>query len=231
LGERSNGLDLDGDFLLNNFMAKVKTATLEKPEILNGVNRGSVDPSIPYIVTIEMTGSCPIIFHRWSCEDVASKAAAKKGSKEKKSDNIEGYVYRDEDGHVCIPGEYLRMSLCMAAKFKQDPRSPRKSAFDLFKAGIVPLTELAKINGGTKDWDFLDQRRVVIQRNSITRMRPAFLKGWSAEVDLLVNTPEYIDYTLFSEVLSMSGRLIGLGDFRPTYGRFDITKCKIKNLD
>lgn len=198
-------------------------------ELLNGIEN-PVQTEKPYIVQVEITGSCPIIFHKWSCEDVASKAAAKKGSKEKKSDNVESFIYRDEDGDICLPGEYLRMAMCYSAKFKQDPRSPRKSAFDLFKAAIVPLTELAKINGGTKQWDFIDQRRVVIQRNSITRMRPAFLKGWSAEIDLLVNVPEYVDYALFSEVLSTAGRLIGVGDFRPSYGRFDISKCKIKEL-
>lgn len=198
---------------------------LELPEILNGVEN-TVTTEKPFVVTVEMIGACPVIFHRWSCEAVESKSAAKKGSKEKKSDNVESYVYRDSDGHICLPGEYLRMAMIYAAKFKQDPRSPRKSAFDLFKAGIVPLTELAKINGGTDNWDYLDKRRVVVQRNGITRMRPAFLKGWSAEIDILVNTPEYIDYQLFSEVLSMAGRLIGVGDFRPTYGRFDIAKCK-----
>lgn len=197
-------------------------------ELLNGVEN-IVKLETPYVVQIEITGSCPVIFHRWSCEDVASKAAAKKGSKEKKSDNVESFIYRDQDGHICLPGEYLRMAMVYAAKFKQDPRSPRKSAFDLFKAGIVPLTELAKINGGTKNWDFIDQRRVVIQRNSITRMRPSFLKGWSAEIEILVNVPEYIDFTLFCEVLEMAGRLIGVADFRPTYGRFNITKCKILN--
>jgi hypothetical protein len=87
---------------------------------------------------------------------------------------------------------------------------------------------MAKINGGTKNWDFIDQRRVVIQRNSVTRMRPAFLKGWSAEIEMLVNVPEYIDYQFFSEVLEMAGRLIGVGDFRPTYGRFHVAKCKIQ---
>lgn len=196
-------------------------------EVLSNVENAS-KPEVPYIVNIEVIGSCPILFHRWSNEGVAQKAAAKKGSKEKKSDNIESYVYRDTDGHVCLPGEYLRMAMVYAAKFKQDPRSPRKSAFDLFKAGIVPLTELAKINGGTENWDFIDQRRVLVQRNGITRMRPGFLKGWSAEVDILVNTPQYIDYQLFSEVLSDAGRLIGLADFRPTYGRFDVAKCKIQ---
>lgn len=139
---------------------------LEQPEILNGVDN-PVKIETPYVVSVEIVGACPIIFHRWSCEDVASKAAAKKGSKEKKSDNVESYIYRDEDGDIGIPCEYLRMSMVYAAKFKQDPRSPRKSAFDLFKAGIAPLNDIAKINGGTKTWDFIDQRRVVIQRVSI----------------------------------------------------------------
>lgn len=178
-------------------------------------------------MSIEIIGSCPIIFHRWSCEGVEAKANAKKGSKEKKSDDIESYIYRDGDGDLCLPGEYLRMAMVYAAKFRQDPRSPRKSAFDLFKAGIIPLTELAKLNGGTNTWDYIDKRRVVVQRNGITRMRPAMLKGWSAEIDIMVNTPEYIDYALFSDVLSMAGRLIGVGDFRPTYGRFDIARCKV----
>ena len=31
----------------------------------------------------------------------------------------------------------------MAAKFRQDPRSQRKSAMDLYKAGVVPLTSAA----------------------------------------------------------------------------------------
>lgn len=211
-------------------MAKKSTkAILEKPEILNGVEN-PVKFDSPYVVQVEIVGACPIIFHRWSCEDVASKAAAKKGSKEKKSDNVESFIYRDEDGHIGLPGEYLRMSLCYAAKFKQDPRSPRKSAFDLCKAGIISLTEIAKINGGTKNWDFIDQRRVVIQRNSITRMRPAFLKGWSAEIDLMINIPEYLDYNFVSELLSSAGRLIGVGDFRPSFGRFNIAKCKVQKL-
>lgn len=196
------------------------------PEILNGIEN-TVTTEKPYIMSAEIIGTCPVIFHKWSCEDVAAKAAAKKGSKEKKSDNVESFVYRDEDGHICLPGLYITQAMTYAAKFKQDPRSPRKSAFDLFKAGIVPLTELAKINGGTRNWDFIDQRRVVIQRNSITRMRPAFLKGWSAEVDIMVNTPEYIDQAFFREVLEMSGRLIGVADFRPSYGRFQVAKCKV----
>jgi hypothetical protein len=38
-----------------------------------------------------------------------------------------------------------------------------------------------------------------------------------------VLTPEYIDPALLREVIATAGRLVGVGDFRPTYGRFSTT--------
>lgn len=181
----------------------------------------------PYIVSFKIEGVAPLIFHRWSCEDVAEKANAKKGSKAKKTDNIETFVYRNELNQVCLPGEYIRQSMINAAKFKQDPRSPRKSAMDLFKAALVSLTELAPLNGGTETWDYVDQRRMLVQRSAITRQRPAFNKGWTAEFQFSVICPEYVDTQMFREVLALTGRLIGTADGRPTYGRFQVTNCEI----
>jgi hypothetical protein len=184
----------------------------------------------PYVVAVAIEGTAPILFHRWSCEAVAEKANAKKNSKAKKTDNIESYVYRNERGQICLPGEYLRQTIINAAKFKQDPRSPRKSALDLFKASIIALTELAPLNGGTEQWDYIDQRRVLVQRSAITRMRPAFAKGWTAEMEFSVLMPEYIDPQLFNEVLALSGKLVGTADGRPSYGRFQVTKCSVVSL-
>lgn len=182
--------------------------------------------SEPWIAKIEITGAADLLFHRWNNEAVAEKAAARKGSAAKKTDNIESYVYRNEDGELCLPGEYLRGAVVNAAKFRQDPRSPRKSAMDLFKAGVIALTPLASL--GVTNWHYEDRRRVVVQRNAITRVRPALKSGWQCQIDLLVNLPEYIDDIFLREVLSMAGKLIGVGDFRPTYGRFDVTGFKRK---
>lgn len=168
-----------------------------------------------------------MLFHRWNNEAVAEKAAAKKGSAAKKTDNIESYVYRNDAGELCLPGEYLRGAIVGAAKFKQDPRSPRKSAMDLFKAGVISLTPLASL--GVSEWDYEDKRRVVIQRSGITRVRPAMRAGWKAQIQLMVNTPEYIDQPFLLDVLGTAGRLIGVGDFRPTYGRFDVTRFERQN--
>lgn len=195
------------------------TATAIRPVSNDG--EPDINTSQPYTVRVTIRGSSAILFHRWSNEAVAEKAAAAKGSRTKKSDNLESYVYRCDNGNLGLPGEYLRQSIIGAARFRQDPRSPRKSAIDLFKAGIVSLTECADL--GVKDSDYIDRRRVLVQRNAITRERPALREGWQATIDLMVLLPEYIDRTTLMEVLTNAGRLIGVGDFRPTYGRFQVT--------
>lgn len=181
--------------------------------------------TMPYRVEVTIEGTAAILFHRWNCESVESKSKAKKGSQEKKTDDTESYVYRNENGEVCVPGEYLRGAIIGAAKFQQDPRSPRKSAADLFKAGIISLTELASL--GVKDWDYMDKRRVCIQKNAITRCRPAMHPGWKATFILLVNLPEYVSPQLLNTTIQQAGKLIGLADFRPSFGRFNVINFKL----
>lgn len=192
-------------------------------DVTNG-GEEAINHSQPYSVKVTIEGSADFLFHRWNAEAVDEKAKAAKNSKAKKSDDVESYVYRDDKGLLAIPGEYLRGSIINAAKFRQDPRSPRKSAMDLFKAAIVVATPLATL--GVKDWDYLDKRRVMVQRQGINRTRPAMKAGWQVTFDLLVVLPEYVDRNALRETIESAGRLIGIGDFRPTYGRFGIVNFK-----
>lgn len=183
---------------------------------------------IPYVVEFTIEGTAAILFHAWNNEAVAEKASARKGSAAKKIDNVESFVYRDAQNNICLPGAYLHGSLIAAAKFRQDPRSPRKSAMDLMKAAVSPLTELASL--GTERWNYLDSRRVTIMRNGITRQRPAFNPGWKATFQFVVNLPEYVSPPFFHDILTLAGRAIGVGDFRPTYGRYQIIKFEVLDL-
>ncbi len=201
-----------------------KVLKFDAAQVTNG-GEDTIAAGQPYISYVELEGSASILFHRWNCEAVEAKSKAAKGSKAKKNDDIESYMYRNDAGEICIPGEYLRQAIIHAAKFKQDPRSPRKSAMDLFKAAIVSLTELASI--GAKEPDYLDQRRVMIQRSGITRVRPAMKAGWTAKFELMVHLPEYVSPNLLRETIDDAGRLIGLGDFRPTYGRFTVKSWEL----
>ena len=185
----------------------------------------TIRAGFPYVAEFRLRGVADMLFHRWNVEAVAGKAAAAKGSKAKKTDDIESYVYRNDANELCLPGEYVRQSLIHAAKFRQDPRSPRKSAMDLFKAAVVSLTPLASL--GLTDWHYEHGCRVTVQRNGITRVRPAVKAGWEADFQFLVNLPEYVQPDVLHEVLVQAGRLIGVADFRPTYGRFSVTQFRV----
>lgn len=193
-------------------------------EAPTGGGQLGIDVQLPYRVLVTCEGVADLLFHRWNVESVESKSRAKKGSAEKKTDDVESFVYRNDKREICVPGEYLRGAIINAAKFQQDPRSPRKSAMDLFKAAIVSLTPLASL--GKTDWDFLDKRRVVIQRSAVTRSRPAFKAGWQATFIIMCNLPEYIEPQSLNATVQAAGRLVGLGDFRPSYGRFNVIQFK-----
>lgn len=194
------------------------------PSVTNDA-QPTIEGTAPYQVSVMVQGTAALLFHRWSNEAVAAKSAAAKNSAAKKTDNVESYLWRDQTGQICLPGEYLRQAVISAARYRQDPRSPRKSAMDLYKAAVVALTDLAPL--GKDSPDYLDSRRVVVQRNAVTRVRPAFLAGWTAEIDLQVQLPEYVQPADLLDVLVNAGRLVGLGDFRPTYGRFSVPKFSV----
>lgn len=201
-------------------------------EVLAGVSNdaeSTIGMETPFTVEVQIKGTTPFLFHRWSNEDVLEKSLAKKNSKMKKTDNVESYVFRNENRALCVPSEYVRMALINSAKYDQHPQKPRASAFELFKAGIVCGPELCPLNDGeVYDWDYMDMRRVVIQRASITRSRPAMKMGYTVDVEITSLLPDLIDFNFLNKTLVRAGTLIGIGDFRPTYGRFTVTKFMLK---
>jgi hypothetical protein len=190
------------------------------------VAKGFSAVSLPYFVDCTIEGVADLLFHRWNADAIDEKSAAPKSSALKRFDNLESYVYRTESGELAMPGEYLRGAIISAARYRQDPRSPRKSAMDLYRAGVVCLTQLSPM--GVDKWDYEDRRRVVVQRAGVNRVRPAMRRGWRAEFTFQVNTPEYIEPIDLLQVLEMAGRLVGVGDFRPTFGRFIVTNSAVR---
>lgn len=193
--------------------------------------KATVELCIPYRIRVTLRGTEDLLFHTWNCEAVEEKSKATKGSEAKKTDDLESYVERNDEGIICVPSCYVRMSMIGAAKFMQDPRSPRKSAQDLYKAGIVTLDKLCPlinaVGESPKIWDYVDKQRVQVQRNAITRQRPAFKAGYRFTVDLVCILPEYISPDNVHDTISRAGKLIGIGDYRPTYGRFRIDNFEV----
>ena len=192
----------------------------------------SVDLSLQqaFGARVRIEGVHDILFHRWNAEDVQAKAEAKKGSEEKKRDNPEAYVYRNDEGYICIPGRYIVRSVVEAGRNFQDPRSKRKMAKDLVQAAVIADEMLSPVLVGgkkTKEWEYDDRQRVCIMRSAVTRTRPAFKKGWQADFTLVSLVPDLVTPDFLRKLVDNAGLLIGLGDFRPTYGRFRVTHWEI----
>lgn len=209
-------------------MTKIKELTVNAigGEVPTNGGKQAISNGLPYRVEVTLQGVCELLFHRYNCEAVGVRAGGPKGSKSKKEDDLESYVYRNDKGDLSIPGTYLRGALLEQSKFLQDPRSPRKCARDLFKAGVVQLTPLASI--GKTTWDFVHKGRVLIQRNAITRCWPA-IKDWTATFIVMVILPEYVSPDMLCETITNAGKFQGFADFRPTYGRFQVREFKVLN--
>jgi hypothetical protein len=68
-------------------------------EVTNGAER-IIEAGVPYSVTVKIEGAADFLFHRWNAEAVDAKAAAAKGSKAKKTDDVESRrVSADEHHH------------------------------------------------------------------------------------------------------------------------------------
>jgi len=202
---------------------KNEKTELENPS--NGAHR-VIDDSRPYIVEAVVEGTSSLLMHAWNTEEIEEKQRSKKGSQARKTDDLESYVYRNDDGEISLRGEGFRMGVINAAKFQRDPRSSRKTAADLYKAGVVVLEEFCSL--GVKEWEFVAAHRARIQMSHITRRRPGFNAGWRTTVTFNILLAEYIDPQTFLSVLNDAGKFYGVGDFRPTYGRFQVVDYRVK---
>ena len=205
-------------------------------EKISAVNGSQVSDDVefslpqPYSARVRIQGTQDILFHRWNEEEVQAKADAKKGSDEKKRDNPEAYIYRNDEGFICIPGRYIVRAVVEAGRNFQDPRSKKKMAKDLVQAAVMANEILSPIlvkGEPTKDWEYDDRQRVCIMRSAVTRTRPAFKKGWQVDFTLISLVPDLVTPVFLRKLVDYAGLLEGLGDFRPTYGRFKVIQWEI----
>jgi hypothetical protein len=208
-------------------------STLERTSIPSVATKTNSNGSVvaldaSYAVEVVLVGTAPILFHRWDDASVERKSKAAKGSQAKKSDDVESYVYRTSDGEIGIPGKNFKACLREAGRSLPDPRSPRKSARDLVQSAVQIEPFISSL--GRTSWDVLDVQRVVVMRTAVSRTRPMFHEGWKVSFDVVVLAPEYVSQDWLHDLITRAGRFVGLGDFRPDYGRFRMDSFQVRGL-
>ncbi len=183
-----------------------------------------------------ITGAESLIMHNGSLADPLHPSAialAAITSKRKKttSDHLEaahrewmGGLYLT-DGVPCLPLEMLEAAMIKGAQAER--RGPQA------KAGIVVPEDAKLIYDGPsdpaelmKDERFRKRVRVRVGTASIMRTRPMF-SDWSAMVRIRFSE-ETLNERDVESFLARAGNSIGIGDWRPRYGRFTIEKIAVE---
>lgn len=179
---------------------------------------------------VRLTSEAPLLMHSGQLanpQNEYSKQIKVYSSKRKKVDaDLEmmakleffGSLYLNENKEPVIPGDLIT---AMLVKGAQQERKGKDFKASVFSVGLFPLKYTGSKNMEKlyEDKAFVNQSLVRVQQARILRTRPMFPK-WSVDVEI-----SYLDNIQKSEILTalkVCGERIGLGDWRPTYGRFTV---------
>jgi hypothetical protein len=181
-------------------------------------------------VAITLTGKSPLLCHNIHLANPDNKwaksiSAITKKRNKTEDDRLEigrlewfGSLYMDE-GKIVIPTSNLLKCLIETAKVTREGKSIARAV--AFSDTNTPLIYKGH-DKPEKLWDdeqFRDTTLVGVQKQRVLRTRPIF-RAWGlrATAEMLTTV---LDYENFEKVVSLAGRVEGLGDNRVNgYGRF-----------
>jgi len=166
-------------------------------------------------------GIAPLLFNRFPEEDYGEDRPGGKGGKKKapltKEKQVERSLYLMDNKTVYQPAEHLVGSMIKAGVAFKLQGAGRKTMKDVMKAGLfVEPLKIPHINQKyITDW-----RPVIINRGRVMKGR-ARMDQWELKFEM-VCIDDRATAKDVEEILTYAGGYVGIGDYRPRYGRFEV---------
>lgn len=155
------------------------------------------------------------------------------------SNEWRGKLYLLDDGTIYQPEAHLIGTLVKGAVTEKIPGRRGKTYKDAVNGGVfvepayIPhQVTIADFEGakiitgpapdGFADRVYIDRRPVRVQRARVMRLRPALVKGWQLTFKIQALDDDFRADAL-KAILDRAGREVGIGDYRPRFGRFMVT--------
>lgn len=186
------------------------------------------------ILKFRIVGVSPLVMHNGQTANptnVWSRKMKEITSKRKKVDADYDELARLEwlaglylkDGEPCIPGYVFEASIIGKGGGARKERMGKEAAAALWVLEDFPL-----IYDGPRDphelWeikDFMLQILVRVNQARVLRTRPIF-QEWSAEIEVNFNL-DLLDRETVKRWIEIAGNQSGLMDWRPKFGRFEVS--------
>lgn len=182
--------------------------------------------------TITFTGTAPLLMHNSRLSnplDPATKALKKVTGKRQKTDEdhetiarleFAGGLYLDPDVGPYIPGENIARALVDGAKLTKMGVKVTRGVF--ISTDVNPLSYNGpRDEGGLWNTGWRHMASVKIGTARTMRCRPWFPE-WKVQADGILD-PSVLELDDLATIADNAGSMIGLGDWRPRFGRFTAT--------
>jgi len=189
-----------------------------------------------YTIDVTVKGVAPLMQHRFPVPELAmmTKGGKLQTGAVDYTQEWRNYLYVNPDGEIFQPATHFESAMIRAAVNYKITGKRGKTYKDLFSAAVFVTPE--QILHGINEPDeldadadkplYLDMRPVVVNRARVVRIRPTFSPGWELSFTIEV-IDDSINAELIHDVLSLAGKTVGIGDFRPKFGRFMVTKFEV----
>lgn len=181
---------------------------------------------------ITMTGVRPLLMHSARLAnplDSTVKAMKEISKKKTKTDDdheemarleFAGSMYVHEQYGPYIPGENIERCLVDAGKITRMGTALTRGLF--IKTDFNPMIYKGPrtVKELWADENFRHVASVKVQQNRVMRTRPMF-RDWEVGAEGVLDT-SIVDVAVLGSIAETAGSMIGLGDYRPRFGRFTV---------
>lgn len=187
---------------------------------------------------LTLTGTAPLLMHNSRLADPLNpitKALKKVTSKRQKTDDDHediarlehaGSLYHDEKFGPYIPGQNVERCLVDGARLSKLGVKVQRGVFITSDVNPIQFRGPRTIDALWADENFRHMASVKIGTSRTMRCRPRFAE-WSMEADGILD-PNILDLSDLESIAETAGLVIGIGDWRPRFGRFTSELVRIK---
>ncbi len=199
-----------------------------------------------YCVHVRIRGIVPILQHRFTPAQLGTLmqgATKKTGAVDYSLEWMES-MHITQDGWLCQPATHLEGAMVDAARrfgIKGGRGRTWKEAIRAYcyvqpeelihlRAGQPVRAPGPELLNSPTDYLRVDTRRVRVKQAAVARSRLLIAEGWELDFRVEVHD-EQVQADVLSEILNEAGRAVGIGDFRPRYGRFSVVTFEMVAQD
>lgn len=184
-------------------------------------------------ITITLTGTAPLLMHNIQAANPLHplakemKAISSNRTLKKTDEGIEQLarldwtagLYFDEAYGPILPAENMTRCLIEGGRVTKQGKNVERALLILDDSPLA-YPGPRDIDALWEDGSFAHTSMVRVGQSRVPRVRPIF-REWAAEFDADLDT-EVLNLSDLQTIAERAGRSVGVGDFRPRYGRFDV---------